>query len=130
MEGFIFTYLSDLAIDDLSVLPTFCHTVRAPSHTASTAEPTTTPLVGRIRQSELKQSSFYHKSESYRDKLLFLYILAFKCNFEPGYCGMKQSSDDTFNWGRRRGRTPTQGTGPVNDHSSGIGMKINNKLYN
>ena len=37
---------------------------------------------------------------------------------------MKQSRTDTFDWTSRRGRTPTQGTGPATDHTTKTGIRF------
>ena len=81
-------------------------------------------LVEREKVS-IEQPATSHPSSQFQ--YLRLSLLAFRCNFESGYCGLKQTRGDTFNWGRRQGRTPTQGTGPVNDHTSGVGMYT--KIY-
>ena len=36
-------------------------------------------------------------------------------------CGYTQESDDEFDWTRLNGPTPTSGTGPVVDHTTGTG---------
>ncbi|XP_045196842.2 MAM and LDL-receptor class A domain-containing protein 1-like isoform X3 [Mercenaria mercenaria] len=49
------------------------------------------------------------------------------CDFENGFCAWKQllqKSEDDFNWKRRRGSTPSENTGPENDHTSGDGYYI------
>ncbi|XP_067035363.1 MAM and LDL-receptor class A domain-containing protein 1-like [Acropora muricata] len=44
------------------------------------------------------------------------------CNFDsPSICGYTQSTNDTFNWSRQRGSTPSFNTGPSSDHTSGSG---------
>ncbi|XP_074613343.1 MAM and LDL-receptor class A domain-containing protein 1-like isoform X4 [Acropora palmata] len=44
------------------------------------------------------------------------------CNFDsPSICGYTQSTNDTFNWRRQRGSTPSFRTGPSSDHTSGSG---------
>ncbi|XP_068745607.1 MAM and LDL-receptor class A domain-containing protein 1-like isoform X1 [Montipora capricornis] len=45
----------------------------------------------------------------------------FKCSFDNSTCGLKQSRNDTFDWTRHRGPTPSSFTGPSSDHSSGNG---------
>ncbi|KAK3732283.1 hypothetical protein QZH41_014417 [Actinostola sp. cb2023] len=45
-------------------------------------------------------------------------LSAFSCNFDPrDLCGFTQRSNDKFDWTRRRGSTPSQGTGPDGDHT-------------
>jgi len=38
-------------------------------------------------------------------------------------CGFVQNSGDNFDWTRNQGGTPSSGTGPSVDHTSGKGMK-------
>ena len=38
-------------------------------------------------------------------------------------CGFAQDSNDNFDWTQRRGSTPSGGTGPSADHTTGNGMK-------
>ena len=38
-------------------------------------------------------------------------------------CGFVQDSNDNFDWSKRQGSTPSTGTGPSADHTSGNGMK-------
>lgn len=39
------------------------------------------------------------------------------CNFNSGMCGMKQAVKDDFDWERKKGYTPTAGSGPTQDVS-------------
>ena len=41
------------------------------------------------------------------------------CDFENGLCTLAQSSMDTFDWTRARGKTTSRGTGPLTDHTFG-----------
>lgn len=41
------------------------------------------------------------------------------CDFETDLCGFTQRRDDTFDWLRKSGATPTQNTGPSTDHTLG-----------
>lgn len=50
-------------------------------------------------------------------------LLAFACNFDTSMCGFVQNSGDDFDWTRNQGSTPSGGTGPSADHTSGNGMK-------
>ncbi|EDO39624.1 predicted protein, partial [Nematostella vectensis] len=50
--------------------------------------------------------------------LVFAATEGFKCDFEKDDCGFVQMKNDDFDWSRRRGRTPSQGTGPSSDHTS------------
>ena len=43
------------------------------------------------------------------------------CSFDSGLCNWRQASYDDFNWRMRKGSTPTSGTGPNGDHTSGKG---------
>ncbi|PFX20172.1 zinc metalloproteinase nas-15-like [Stylophora pistillata] len=44
--------------------------------------------------------------------------VSFSCNFDEDACGFQQSSTDKFDWKRRKGPTPSGGTGPNKDHTS------------
>ncbi|KAM7427033.1 hypothetical protein ABFA07_021757 [Porites harrisoni] len=48
-------------------------------------------------------------------------IKPFSCNFDNSTCGFVQAKNDTFDWTRRAGRTPSSLTGPSSDHTSGKG---------
>ena len=39
-------------------------------------------------------------------------------------CGFLQDKNDKFDWTRRKGPTPSSGTGPSGDHTSGNGKII------
>lgn len=39
------------------------------------------------------------------------------CDFETDLCGFVQRRDDTFDWLRKSGSTPTVNTGPMFDHT-------------
>ena len=43
----------------------------------------------------------------------------FLCDFdtENNICGIEQADDDQFNWRRRKGPTPSRGTGPSVDNT-------------
>lgn len=41
------------------------------------------------------------------------------CDFESDLCGWVQRKDDVFDWQRRKGSTPSVGTGPAIDHTLG-----------
>ena len=43
----------------------------------------------------------------------------YDCTFEKDMCRWTQALDDTFNWTRSQGRTPSQFTGPATDHTTG-----------
>ncbi|PAA80981.1 hypothetical protein BOX15_Mlig025956g4, partial [Macrostomum lignano] len=87
----------DLAIDDVffkrgwcTVQPVEADRLPSTGVTSSTALPTTT------------------KTPNIND-----------CNFETGICSWTQAGDDDFDWTRNRGPTPTAGTGPTTDHTTG-----------
>ena len=43
----------------------------------------------------------------------------FPCNFETGLCGWSQDKTDSFDWTRINKASPSTGTGPSSDHTSG-----------
>ncbi|XP_071508385.1 MAM and LDL-receptor class A domain-containing protein 1-like [Diadema antillarum] len=45
----------------------------------------------------------------------------FECDFDSGTCGFTQDTTDDLNFVRHSGSTPTTGTGPSGDHTSGSG---------
>ncbi|XP_050391165.2 MAM and LDL-receptor class A domain-containing protein 2 [Patella vulgata] len=46
-----------------------------------------------------------------------IYCEKIDCNFDENYCTWKQSWDNSLYWIRRKGQTPTENTGPQNDHT-------------
>ena len=42
-----------------------------------------------------------------------------ECDFEDGWCGYTQATDDEFDWTRLSGRTGSSSTGPSFDHTTG-----------
>eukprot|EP00795_Rhopilema_esculentum_P007658 gene7658-13482_t len=40
------------------------------------------------------------------------------CDFECGWCSLKQNKSDTFDWTRENGETPSYYTGPSSDHTT------------
>ena len=45
----------------------------------------------------------------------------FHCNFDAGLCGMIQDDLDNLDYLRIQGETPSKGTGPFRDHTTGKG---------
>ncbi|KAJ8022862.1 MAM and LDL-receptor class A domain-containing protein 2 [Holothuria leucospilota] len=43
------------------------------------------------------------------------------CTFDYGTCGFSQMAEDDFDWTRHQGATPSSGTGPSGDHTTGTG---------
>ena len=44
--------------------------------------------------------------------------------FENGFNGFTQSDSDQFDWSLSQFQTPTSGTGPLADHTSGTGEML------
>lgn len=51
--------------------------------------------------------------------LYFVEVDFIDCDFEYGYCGLVQMSDDELDWVRNSGPTPSDGTGPSEDNTLG-----------
>ncbi|XP_053397254.1 uncharacterized protein LOC123551744 isoform X2 [Mercenaria mercenaria] len=49
---------------------------------------------------------------------------SFDCDFDDGFCNWAQDKTDDFDWIRWSGETPTDGTGPNSDHTSGEGFYV------
>ena len=47
------------------------------------------------------------------------HLLEATCNFDVSLCGFVQGTDDKFDWTRHKGNTPSSGTGPSFDHTTG-----------
>ena len=43
------------------------------------------------------------------------------CNFDTDLCNWEDYGKNGMNWTRHTGATPTEGTGPTADHTSGSG---------
>ena len=41
------------------------------------------------------------------------------CNFDVSMCGFMQGINDKFDWTQHQGSTPSGGTGPSFDHTTG-----------
>ena len=52
-------------------------------------------------------------------EFIFLFNLEIICNFDVSSCGFVQGKDDIFDWTRQNVDTPSQGTGPSFDHTTG-----------
>lgn len=46
-------------------------------------------------------------------------LTAANCTFEKNQCGWVNTDKDNFDWKRKQGRTPSIGTGPSVDHTTG-----------
>lgn len=49
------------------------------------------------------------------------FVLAVNCTFETGFCAFHQEATDDFDWTRTNVSSPTAGTGPDRDHTTGTG---------
>lgn len=58
-------------------------------------------------------------NEWFLQKIILLVIAATKCTFESNQCGWVNTDKDNFDWKRKQGRTPSYGTGPSVDHTTG-----------
>ncbi|KAJ8022855.1 MAM and LDL-receptor class A domain-containing protein 2 [Holothuria leucospilota] len=71
-------------------------------------------LVGCLdnRYTEIRQGSY---------AIILLTNSELNCTFEYGTCGYYQTAEDDFDWTRHQGSTPSSGTGPSGDHTTGTG---------
>ncbi len=47
-----------------------------------------------------------------------------KCDFETDICKWTQATNDEFNWTRRKGATPSSGTGPSQSATGAAGKHL------
>ena len=50
------------------------------------------------------------------------FLTAANCTFEKNQCGWVNTVKDNFDWQRKQGRTPSFGTGPSVDHTTGTNL--------
>lgn len=55
---------------------------------------------------------------------MYYTVIALNCTFESGWCGYTQDQKDDFDWSRTNISSPTIGTGPDRDHTTGHGDLI------
>ena len=55
---------------------------------------------------------------------------AFQCDFDFDMCGMTQDNLDDLDYIHEQGSTPSRGTGPTRDHTSGNGKQHTAHLQN
>ncbi|KAK7478852.1 hypothetical protein BaRGS_00029951, partial [Batillaria attramentaria] len=86
------SYTSDVAIDDVTVVPGTC---AGPPPDSPPVVPSVTTPVPSVTPT-------------------------FDCDFNTaGICGYQQSTSDDFNWSRKNGGTSSSSTGPSDDHGGG-----------
>ena len=124
MKGYIFNYLSDMAIDVWRVDPGKCKGIsNLPTTTKSpTSKPK--PTSGRFLK---KIVHLYFEFMKYLWEKLTNFFLFFtgpltrltelSCDFDSNTCGLIQSKSDNFDWIRNSGRTKSGKTGPSNDNT-------------
>ncbi|XP_052788292.1 meprin A subunit alpha-like isoform X2 [Mya arenaria] len=63
----------------------------------------------------------YHCALDASHRIDILGNLVFECHFHTDMCQFVQDKEDNFDWTLQSGPSPTPGTGPMADHSSGAG---------
>jgi len=63
----------------------------------------------------------YHCPLDASHRIDLLGPLVFECHFHTDVCNLNQDEEDDFDWSYQTGPSPTAGTGPNADHSSGSG---------
>ncbi|XP_070566390.1 MAM and LDL-receptor class A domain-containing protein 1-like [Ptychodera flava] len=93
----------DIGLDDIAVTDGYCSPL--PDGAAPTVLPTSAPTTAaRVTTTPTSMP-----------------IGPDNCDFETGICDWSQVSTDDFDWTRFSGSTPTAGTGPSGDHTTGSG---------
>ena len=49
---------------------------------------------------------------------IYRYLLSGYCGFESSLCGLKHDQDAAFTWVTGSGKTPSEMTGPLHDHTT------------
>ncbi|CAK8675733.1 unnamed protein product [Clavelina lepadiformis] len=139
-EAYVFYYQSDMAIDDIAIRPGGCGNRPSPTTSSSllevwttnrkppTAIPTTTTTTRRTTTTPRATTTTTRKTTTRRPTTTSTttqsIYSSINCTFDNDLCGWAQSTDDNFDWAHISGATPSHGTGPSADHTSGSGKYL------
>ncbi|XP_065061724.1 MAM and LDL-receptor class A domain-containing protein 1-like isoform X2 [Rhopilema esculentum] len=84
----------------------------------TTARPSTRKPTTTARPSTQKPTTTARPSTRKPTSPPAKFVDLISCDFECGWCSLKQNKSDKFDWTRQNGRTPSYYTGPSYDHTT------------
>ena len=110
-------YRGDSALDDVKVTNTPCSAWAEWSNWGLCSKTCGGGIRQRNRQCFLRNKAKCNGKFKEEETCNMHTCGGWSCNFNSGLCGMKQSTNDDFDWERKSGYTPSAMTGPTHDVS-------------